>query len=325
MQEHEMAEKNRIMECISGSHLYGFAIESSDEDFRGVFVPDKDYVLGLNSIEQIEQKDPDDRVLYSIGKFFKLALANNPNIIELLYIPNDKMIYSHSIWEKVSNNRNLFLSKKCKHSFGGYAHAQLKRLQAHKKWLSDPLENPPKKDDFINTMTLEVGKEAQIIQSGWDEIKVTEIYPGVEKNPYENGYTPDTVDIQYFRKDEYESALRKHHQYLDWKKNRNKARAELEKKYNYDGKHGGHLIRLLKMCVEILEEETIHVDRSTVGDAQLYLDIRDGKYSYDELISMANELENKCNELYEVSNLRHAPDINKINELLIEIYEEYWK
>lgn len=104
--------------------------------------------------------------------------------------------------------------------------------------LADKIGERDKKDDFINTMTLRVGEEAQIIQSGWDEIKVTEIYPGVEKNPYENGYTPDTVDIQYFRKDEYESALRKHHQYLDWKKIE-KARAELEKKYNYDGKHGG--------------------------------------------------------------------------------------
>lgn len=323
MTEKLMAEKNKIMECWAGSHLYGFATPESDEDFRGVFIPDKDYVLGMKVVEQVEQKEP-DRVLYAVKKFFQLALNNNPNIIELLYVPKDKMIVCHPIWEKVINARNLFLSKKSKFSFSGYAHAQLQRIQTHKKWIDDPREDPPKKEDFINVMTLRQGEKAQFIQSGWDEITLIDVSEG-NSHWNDDFSTSGEAELQYFRKDEYEAAKTKHKQYLDWKKNRNPNRAKLEASYGFDGKHGSHLIRLSKMAVEILEEGTIHVDRSETGDTQLYLDIRNGKYSYDELLEMAKELEEKANNLYETSNLRHSPDEKGINDLLVEIYEEWFK
>lgn len=321
----EMAEKNRVMECWAGSHLYGFATAASDEDYRGVFIPNKDYVLGMKHVEQVEQKEP-DRVLYAIGKFFQLALNNNPNIIELLYVPKERMIYMDSVWELVRKNAHLFLSKKCRHSFGGYAHAQLKRIHTHKKWIDDPQENPPNKEDYINVMTLELFEDAQFIQTGWDEIKLVDM----RYRSWEDGLAVDagcegSADLQYFRKDEYEAALKKHKQYLDWKKNRNPDRAKLEASYGFDGKHGSHLIRLLKMAVEILKDGEIVVDRSLAGDAQLYLDIRNGEYSYDELISMSDELEAEMDELYESTSLQNSPDVNAINDLLIEVYEDWYK
>lgn len=321
--ELEMAERNRIFECVAGSRLYGFATPVSDEDFRGVFIPDKDYVLGMKHIEQVEQKEP-DRVLYAVGKFFQLALNSNPNIIEILYVPDEKMIFTTPIWEKVRNNAHLFLSKKARHAFSGYAHSQLHRIKRHKKWLDDKDHEEPKKEDYINQMTLVVGEETQFIQSGWDEIKLIEIISGAEKPNYEDGYYPDEAIIEYFRKDEYEAALRKHKQYLDWKKNRNPDRAKLEEKYQLDTKHATHLIRLLKMGVEILKEGVVHVDREKFGDAQLFKDIRNGKYKYEELLEMANCLEEEIESLYEKSTLQFSPDINGVNNLLMEIYEEFY-
>lgn len=322
--EHEMAEANRIFECWAGSHLYGFATAESDEDYRGVFIPNKDYVLGMKHIEQVEQKEP-DRVLYAIGKFFQLALQNNPNIIELLYVPDGKIIYSHPVWDKVRKNAHLFLSKKSRHSFSGYAFAQLKRIHTHKKWIDSPLENPPKKEDYINVMTIKEGEGAQFIQSGWDEITLLSVNENSGGSKIDPHFQYSSAKIQYFRKDEYESSKTKHKQYLDWKKNRNPDRAKLEEKYNYDCKHATHLIRLLKMGLEILEEGIIHVDRKIFGDAQLFIDIRQGKFSYEDIIKMAEDLEVKIEYAYEKSKLRYTPDINGVNNLLVEIYEEYYR
>lgn len=42
MFERQLAEKNKIFEVISGSHLYGTNIQESDKDYIGVFMPTED-------------------------------------------------------------------------------------------------------------------------------------------------------------------------------------------------------------------------------------------------------------------------------------------
>ncbi len=108
--------------------------------------------------------------------------------------------------------------------------------------------------------------------------------------------------------------------YHIWKRTRNAARAELEAKYGYDTKHGGHLIRLMRMCKEILEGNGVLVKRP---DAQEILEIRNGAWSYERLIEEANRLERECDELYKTSSLPHKPDIHKLNDLCVEIVHEY--
>ena len=56
MEEQLMAKKNLIYKTIVGSKLYGTFTEDSDTDYIGVFVPDKDYVLGIKRCEQVEDK-----------------------------------------------------------------------------------------------------------------------------------------------------------------------------------------------------------------------------------------------------------------------------
>ena len=48
------AESNRILEIRSGSHLYGTNTPESDEDFVGIFMPPKEYVYGLKSVEEVD-------------------------------------------------------------------------------------------------------------------------------------------------------------------------------------------------------------------------------------------------------------------------------
>lgn len=311
-QERVMAESNRIFECITGSNLYGFATATSDIDRRGCFIPSKDYTFGMKEVEQVEQKSP-DRTIYSIYKLFKLLATNNSTIMEMLFVPEKHIILIEDEWDEIRKNAHLFMSKKIKFTFTGYAFAQMKRIAGHKKWNDDPDETPPKKEDFINTMKLKIGEKPQVIQHGWSEITVTDI-----------NYETQEITIQYFREAEYKTHLKHHHEYLTWKENRNETRSELEKKYGYDCKHACHLIRLLKMCLETLHDHTIYVDRAEYGDAQLYLDIRSGKYKYEELMDMATEINNQIEDHYEKSTLQYTPNFEKINELLIKVVGKYY-
>lgn len=162
-------------------------------------------------------------------------------------------------------------------------------------------------------MILPVGDKPKIVQEGWSDLE----YVGLDEK--------GNAKFKYIRKDEYRAHHLKYEQYLKWKKNRNPKRSELEKKYGFDCKHGCHLIRLLNMGYEILKYKTVFVDREEFGDVQLYRDIRNGKYTYEELISMAKEIENKIEEEYKTSDLRYSADQEEISNLLVEIYDEFWR
>ena len=49
------------------------------------------------------------------------------------------------------------------------------------------------------------------------------------------------------------------------------------------------------------------------------LDVRNGNVPYDELIKYSDSLELELNIAYENSKLRHSPDFNEINKLLIRL------
>lgn len=113
----------------SGSHSYGLATPESDEDFRGVFIPSKEDILGLHHARHVERKEP-DIVLKSLEDFLRLALDGNPNIIEQLFIDDENLILCHDLFDVFRANRKMFLSKKVLHSYTGYAIGQLKKMRS---------------------------------------------------------------------------------------------------------------------------------------------------------------------------------------------------
>src|SRR5271156_6546414 len=80
-------EDRTVLLVRHGSHAYGTNTPASDEDFKGIAIPPKNYFLGtMHRFEQAELKAPEpDAVIYDIRKFFNLAADCNPNIIEVLH------------------------------------------------------------------------------------------------------------------------------------------------------------------------------------------------------------------------------------------------
>ncbi len=89
----------------------------------------------------------------------------------------------------------------------------------------------------------------------------------------------------------------------------------------FDLKHGMHCIRLLRSGLEILQKGEVTVDRRIAGDAEDLKAILQGAYSYDQVMKMAEELVAKMEQAYKQSTLPHKPDLEKINELCMELVE----
>jgi hypothetical protein len=117
--------------------------------------------------------------------------------------------------------------------------------------------------------------------------------------------------------------IKKYQEYWSWVNNRNEARYQTTINHgkNYDSKNIMHTIRLLLMAEEIARNKTLVVRRP---DRDFLLDIKVGKYDYDELIIMAEEKIDLINDLFKNSDLQDKPDLNAINQLLINIRKEFY-
>jgi predicted nucleotidyltransferase len=285
MNVQNLAEQNRIFYTRAGSNAYGLATSTSDEDFRGVFIGLPDNLIGLHPVEHCELSG--DNMLFELRKFLVLAKDCNPNIIELLFMDESDILLQNEWWLRVKAQRELFLTKKAKFTFSGYAMAQLKKIRGHNRWLNDPQPvAAPEPAKYL--------KVKHIDGLGHREV---------------------------FDQMAYETALKGWRQYWDWKNNRNQKRAALEDEHGYDTKHAMHLIRLLRMGVEIMRGEGVQVKRP---DREELLSIRNGGLSYETLVAMAQEYERQLDELYQTSSLPHAPDAEKVNRLMLDIYRHYW-
>lgn len=108
---------------------------------------------------------------------------------------------------------------------------------------------------------------------------------------------------------------------LDVKKQHGNGRVELVEEFGYDVKFGYHSIRLLYSAIEILETENYHSYRPE-NERKLLLDIRSGKYTFEELSDMFDEIDARLKDTYEKSTLRAKPDYDKINKWLIGLNEK---
>lgn len=143
-----------LYEYVRGSHLYSTNVETSDEDFGGIYIMPNDALLGLGLDYQNEIKDAtNDKCIWELGRFLELALSSNPTVLEALFVPDDKVVYEHPTIKELRKHRNDFISKKCFAPFGGYAVSQIKKAQGQNKKIHWDMENMTRKTvlDFCYT------------------------------------------------------------------------------------------------------------------------------------------------------------------------------
>ena len=163
-------QTNLMYGCYMGSYAYGVHNEDSDMDCYGICIPLKEMIfphlsgeiLGFGrQIKRFEEwqehhvYDQDagkeyDFHIYGIVKFFHLAMDNNPNIIDALFVPRHCIWCSTEIGELIRENRKIFLHKGSWHRFKGYAYAQLNDIRKFRN------ANSPKRQASIQEFGYDV-------------------------------------------------------------------------------------------------------------------------------------------------------------------------
>lgn len=143
MYEKVKAEGRLIYEVMVGSHSYGLNVETSDEDFKFIYIDSMEDILSGNATTQINVTD--DYVGYEIGRYLELLRKQNPNIIEILYTDDKFIKYCDPLFrENIIKNRDSFLSNKVAFSFGEYAGTQIKKAQGTNKKFMNPMDKERK-------------------------------------------------------------------------------------------------------------------------------------------------------------------------------------
>ena len=350
----ELMRDNLLVKHLAGSQAYGTSLPTSDTDYRGIFCADPINILTpFYTIREGVDTNEEDTKFYELAHFMKLCLDCNPNIVETLWVDEEDITFSTPAYEFLREHRQEFLSSKVAFTTSGYALAQLKRIKGHNKWINNPqTEEPPRQIDFVslvqNFSTVKMFKinledyrdGYRLVPYGGDiyglEVALTE-----KVQTFSDDYTLNTVyetpvdrhnsledmcrgplAIVKFNKEEYKLAKEKHAQYWTWKKNRNEKRSALEEQFGYDTKHAMHLVRLLRMGKEALEEGVLKVKRP---DAEELLAIRDGAWTYEECVSYAEEMDELIRgKLYKETDLPKKPDLQNAAEILMETQRLVW-
>lgn len=308
--EYKWLEEYKDRLCLitlGGSHAYGTNIETSDIDIRGIMLPTKEELIGLKNFEQREDSDT-DTVIYEFNKFIRLIINSNPNTIEMLGCK--QYLIFNEVGKQLIDNAKLFLSKKCLHSFGGYAQAQLRRIECA-SYKDGAYSDEEKAKHMKATMDVAINKLSETNEIFKEDcVKVN-----IEKDQV-------TLDVHLNNKP-LPLVRATLNDLLTIEKTYNKIGQRNNKKDEaHLNKHTMHLIRLYLTCFDILEKGELHTYRDT--DREYLLEIRNGKYLKDgkltdEFYAKLRELEERLNKAKELDVVPSKPNYAEIEKFVIDI------
>lgn len=347
----QLAVDNLLVKHLAGSHAYGTSLPTSDTDYRGVFVADPVNVrTPFFRVDEVDVANEEDTKFYELSNFMKLAVDCNPNVVETLWVDMQDVVFHHPAYLLLREAAPKLLNRKVAFTTSGYALAQLKRIRGHNKWLNNPQpEAKPQPVDFVAMVqhftkpgempTMPREFDLRKFADGWRLVPFGRDTFGLYEAAGRRSFNETTgnlnddfedesraglgapVYVVKFNKAEYDEAKVRWEQYWEWKKNRNVARGELEEKYGYDTKHAMHLVRLLRMGYEAVTEGVLRVRRP---DAEELLAVRNGAWTYEEVVAYAEDMDAKVHAAVEKSPLPKHPDTKLAAALVLEVQDAMW-
>src|ERR1700759_204598 len=148
-----IAERGMILRVQVGSGVHGTSIAGQDDrDEMGLCLEPPQFVTGLARVpngnrglspsvrfEQYERHTAWDRsggvanrsgagdldvIIYSARKWARLALAGNPTVLLVLFVPDDEVVFRDQAGAELTDNADRFVSRQAASRFLGYLRAQ---------------------------------------------------------------------------------------------------------------------------------------------------------------------------------------------------------
>jgi hypothetical protein len=149
----EIAEKGMILRVQVGSGVHGTSISGQDDrDEMGLCLEPPQFVTGLARVpngtgglapsvrfEQYERHTAWDRrggianrsgagdldvIIYSARKWARLALAGNPTVLLVLFVPDHEVVYRNEVGAELAANAHRFVSRLAADRYLGYLKGQ---------------------------------------------------------------------------------------------------------------------------------------------------------------------------------------------------------
>ena len=339
-----------IFQAVVGSKLYGLDVSASDTDYKGVFkLPNRSLLTLDNTPAQISD-EKNDTTFYEVKRFLQLVQSSNPNILELLFVPDDKIIHKDPIFDIILKHKEAFITKQIRNSLGGYAIAQIKKARGQNKKIVNPVDKIRKSLlDFCYILTpvgtvpikewLEIQRLGATNQSSYGVSSVGNahntfyIYHNDNKHDFRGILGKDAnelrmssipkeclinYNIMYCNAEGYSSYCKEYKEYWEWVEKRNPERYKSNEKHGkgYDGKNLMHCFRLLEMGIEVLDTGVLNVRRP---NREWLLKVRAGEFDYDRLVDKAEEKLQLLDKAVTNSALPETVDNKLLNDILMEI------
>lgn len=315
LKQGELSE-NIILLTTGGSHAYGTNIDTpdhvSDFDLRGIRLNSPTEILTMKCHNKPFTHNETDTVIYPLKQMIELLTNVNPNTIEILGTKDEHIFKITEEGKMLKDNLHLFLSKKASHGFGGYATAQLRRLQ--NALARDSYPQTEKEKHILDSINRHMRSFEDTYQPiCWDN-KLELFIADSKKESYDTEIFMN-INLQKYPLRDFKSMLSEMNNIVkDYSKlnHRNSKKDEL-----HLNKHAMHLVRLLLMGTEILEGKGVNTYRE--HDRAFLLDIRNGKYTYEQIFECVDELQTKFKYAEENTSLSSKPNQKLIDELVMEI------
>jgi hypothetical protein len=319
-----MSDRKTIFKAIVGSKLYGTDHPLSDDDFLGVFLPNRKDLLGTQTppselTENVKESTTDrnqkgdvDSKLLSLRHFFKMLLQGQSGAVELLFVPESKILFTTPEWAKIVAHKDLFLSRSGVLPIIGFALAQshkssikganLNLIRRLIKDLTPYAKGATKVRDVV-----EIFGETYLMMKGGAEVRYTEAVDGTK-----------VVDVAS-RMFNLGATVKNFVTGMQKMEEKYGSRSEIAAGVGVDTKSLCHAYRLLFQAEEYLLHGTISFPRP---EAPFLKDVRHGRYQADFREEISSKVDYLKKEIMPKSPLPEKPNFKKSELLHIEMVGE---
>lgn len=309
-----------VFKTIFGSHLYGSAIETSDQDIKGVYLPTPKEILlnrikssvniKTNNTNERNSAEDTDEQYFSLDNFIKQLVEAQTGALDMLFAHKAYWLRDPSEeWGIIYENREKLLSKNIKAMIGYSVNQAAKygikssHLHALRELISFIPDSHERLGEYLtkNPITPSEYISVVMIKGPNDVLDQPHLQIRNKKFPF-TSTCKHTRDILVRIFDEYGERVR-----------------QAENNENVDWKSIMHGIRCCTQGIELLSTGHITFPRP---DAQMLRKVRRGEYTYKEAASILEKSLDDLRAAELTSTLRAKPDLEFADDLIFHFYKK---
>jgi hypothetical protein len=305
---------NALLPCVVldtqvGSHAWGLADDSSDDDRRGVFALPLSWTLGLVAPPEDLVREDGSATYWAVAKAIRQALRADPNTLEMLFV--DGAAACDPIGEWLLEERDAFVSTEIHGSFGKYALGQLRRLEQAQRLAEH------------RATVLEWLREGTVDEApSLDEVAVRLARLSPRAAPSESDAIHQAKQyVKQLYRSLFDQGLLAGADFASLVRFARESSADLELPRELRPKNAYNLVRLIATATRWLREGT----PSFVAEGSLrdrLLAIKRGEVALDAVLAEAERLAADLEAARDASTLPARPDVARADALLRRIGEE---